>query len=374
MSKKRTATLDEALNEMRERGFCLWIGAGVTIHLAGTLNVRIPGWPSLTTEFEDKAGLPSSTGSYPSRLEKVLAAVSREEFSAWTRAALVAPLAEGVLKHCQDNNAEPPEALASLIALGTRANPIVSFNLETYTSSAIGFSLDVPYRIRAFHPNLKDARLPPATRSPVVGREDTFRRHIYHPHGATELSGPAVLTTSEYASMRGSLALELAVHSAFGQSLAIVGMSLDDDYLREQILKFRDELDSVYWFSNRASHTEYETWMDRAHITAVDVSTWQNFWEQTKSTFPVSSKTLESCWYNLFRSADLTVNSGAELHSEVLTMDAKDLPLNETEELLKEKQAVDTSAELRGELNVPIDHNDRINKIHEMFDERGLPR
>src|SRR5206468_1707422 len=75
-----------------------------------------------------------------------------------------------------------------------------------------------------------------------------FRRAVYHPHGALETSGVCVLAESEYKSMHGTLALELATHAAFASRLVIIGMSLEDGYLRSQLERFMPQLSGVVWF------------------------------------------------------------------------------------------------------------------------------
>ena len=64
------------------------------------------------------------------------------------------------------------------------------------------------------------------------------------------------MTSEEYRALNGTLGLELAVHSCFGDNILIVGMSLDDDYLRRQIVMFRGQIRSIYWMRIESDRDE----------------------------------------------------------------------------------------------------------------------
>src|SRR5215469_13580338 len=73
---------------------------------------------------------------------------------------------------------------------------------------------------------------------PAVLRDeasDFYKRPIYHPHGL--VTGRCIMTSSDYQELNGGLALQLAVHASFGNNLIIAGLSLEDEYLRDQISK-----------------------------------------------------------------------------------------------------------------------------------------
>ena len=77
---------------------------------------------------------------------------------------------------------------------------------------------------------------------------------MYHPHGLS--TADCIMTEKDYENLDGTLAFELAVHTAFGNHLAIVGMSLQDEYLRKQIHKFRSQIDSITWFNSQFGDLE----------------------------------------------------------------------------------------------------------------------
>lgn len=94
------------------------------------------------------------------------------------------------------------------------------------------------------------------------------------------------MTSSQYAALNGTLGLELAVHLAFDQSLLIVGMSLDDAYLRDQILRFRSHIRNIYWFGaedEAALKPEIRKWVWDTDIKRIKVQdNWLDFWEASE--------------------------------------------------------------------------------------------
>ncbi|MBV8275287.1 MAG: SIR2 family protein [Verrucomicrobia bacterium] len=125
--------------------------------------------------------------------------------------------------------------MRQVAALGQLANPIVSFNIESFTSTILARPAG-PARIIPF--------IKPQTRRIEFNEfGEIFQRIVYHPHGLS--TADCIITEKDYETLNGTLAFELAVHSAFGNNLAIVGISLQDEYLREQIHKFRRQIDSI---------------------------------------------------------------------------------------------------------------------------------
>jgi hypothetical protein len=261
-----------------DTGICLWLGAGVTKHLAMAIGGVVPDWNGITGELEAKAGIaaPSTASlSNPERLQtcvQVLGApVFRQAISKGLYGQLCAALA-GFAHRSRGRLDEPPAVAWQLVSLGWLANPIVNFNVETMTSYLVarpaGPCRILPYRIRH----------PPAMG--VYQEQETsadFFRTIYHPHGAVNYSGEAVMTSAEYGAHNGSLAYLLSVAAAFENNLWIVGMSLDDDYLREHLRQHRNQINGVRWFDSAAQLRKYESWAKDARVTLVPV-VWPEFW------------------------------------------------------------------------------------------------
>jgi hypothetical protein len=112
------------------------------------------------------------------------------------------------------------------------ANPIVSFNVEPL-SSVLPARPAAPIRLVPY----SNDRPSEFTWREPFGK---FQRLVYHPHGLI-ITDP-VMTESDYHSKNGTLAFGLAIHLAFGNNLAIVGMSLDDEFLRKQIEDSRRQI------------------------------------------------------------------------------------------------------------------------------------
>ncbi len=47
------------------------------------------------------------------------------------------------------------------------------------------------------------------------------------------------------------LAYQLSIHAAFQSNLVIIGMSLQDKYLRRQLAKFRQQIRKILWFMTK---------------------------------------------------------------------------------------------------------------------------
>jgi hypothetical protein len=101
------------------------------------------------------------------------------------------------------------------------------------------------------------------------------------------------MTWEEYKALNGTLALQLAAHAAFGNNLAIVGMSLQDEYLRKQISEFRNQIHSILWFNSQFG--DLQTWAMRNGVEMVPVK-WSEFWEQWNTT-DVPKNGLMIAWY-----------------------------------------------------------------------------
>lgn len=279
----KTITTDDALRDL-ETGYCLWIGAGIGVNLGVAAGCAVPGWDEVVHRLERAADLASPAGvSYADRIERCLRTLRRPSFQRHLRAAIVRPLAEAIVKLANDHvERRPclPVAVRQLAHLGAIANPIVNFNVETTTSLLVAGPSGIP-NIRCFAPPLPGATTLLRPQEPA---RMAFRRNVYHPHGAVDASGICVMASSEYDSLRGTLGLQLALHNAFESKLAIVGMSLEDAYLREQIRSFREQIATVYWFVDGCTDGT-RAWAWANDITLVE-QPWPKFWERVEAILP----------------------------------------------------------------------------------------
>jgi hypothetical protein len=197
-----------------------------------------------------------------------------------------------------------PVQVRQIATLGLLANPIVNFNIELWTSWLIA-GTGGPCVFRIFMSD--EARL----RGEIVHRygpvQKSFARSVYHPHGSGEVSGRCVLTLSDYRRLGGTLAFQLAVHQAFQTNLAIVGMSLDDLYLREQITAFRDQIGNVIWFTDRDPRADSALhrwlWVNDVYVISV-AADWTDFWSGVERNLPQPNETeLRSQWFFVVNSA-----------------------------------------------------------------------
>lgn len=276
--------LDECFKRLRN-GYCLWVGAGVSIQLARSGGGRVPNWNELAEQLERAASTTCPAGvslSLPERLEVAQRLLGRVTFQKTLRENTLSAIAKSI--EAAATQRAPlkdasiiPDELRQLVKLGHAANPIVNFNVEHLTTTALaavgGFALKV------FVPRVVggiDGRPDKHCSLPQGG---SFVRHVYHPHGAIDHGGICVITAGEYASMDGTLALELAVHAAFRCDLLIVGMSLEDDYLREQIAKFRPFIDGIYWVKPGTLEPDDATWAYKNDVSVVQPASFGSFWE-----------------------------------------------------------------------------------------------
>jgi hypothetical protein len=287
-----------------DTGFCLWIGAGATVQIAGSPQ-HAPQWPELTRQLEQLAGVKAAPGApYPDRLEACAAALGDTLFLAELRRRYYTDLGMVLLRRGNDLlDAEDciPHGIRQLAALGQAANPIVNFNIEPFSSVLISRPAG-PMRVLSYAQPHK----PMLTYDEPSGR---FRRLVYHPHGVA--IGSCVMTKSQYRALGATLAFRLAVHAAFGSILAIVGMSLDDVYLREQITAFRSDLNEIFWF-NSTFNDEPATWARENDVHMLQVE-WPEFWQWWLDDrgFEVDENHLHAAWYRVLREAWNEVRGGA---------------------------------------------------------------
>ncbi len=190
--------LDEALSLACHKGYCLWLGAGVTMHLTSASPVRTPSWPQLVEKLESDAELksPNFVCSFPERLGVVNTKLGRVKFQKELRKAIIVPLADSIIHSAQQflPSFSVPPAAKQIGCLGTLASSIVNFNIESITSILLA-KPSGPYSIKAFQPPVVGASAIIATSgSQIDGR---YRRSVYHPHGCINISGLCTLTESD---------------------------------------------------------------------------------------------------------------------------------------------------------------------------------
>lgn len=179
-----------------------------------------------------------------------------------------------------------PEPFQLLARLGSNSAPLVSFNVERLSSGSVaGLASCCAYR--PYLPNVPQS--PNRRVSAGSFRAGSTARLIYHPHGLIDMSGLCVLAASDYQSQQATLAFQLAIHAAFQSDLYIVGMSLDDDYLRTHLAAFRSQIKRVYWFTpfDLASTADLERWCWTSRVEVVKVATdWSDFWHEIRTHAP----------------------------------------------------------------------------------------
>ena len=275
----------EALQRIAQGRTCLWAGAGVAMQLALAGRRATPSWHGLITTLEREADVlpPSSVNDFASRLDVVLAKVGRPRFQRLLRREILTATLESAVEAWRIHRGATPEHVVSLAHLGFLANPIVNFNIETLSSQAL-VAGSGPWHPVAFQAPVPDALTSPSS-SRGSGDRKRHQRRVYHPHGAIDLTGICVMTEREYRAMHGTLALQLAAHAAFGLDLAIVGMSLEDQYLRVQLELFRDQIKTIFWFVASPPGEPLNSWAYRNRVEVISTC-WPDFWRCVARELP----------------------------------------------------------------------------------------
>jgi len=155
------------------------------------------------------------------------------------------------------------EILRHQAVIGSRASAVVSFNVEEVTSIPfILFKGGGQLCRRLFRERVA---YEPYEQAPIDPGPTAFP--VFFPHGLLS-EGQVVLTQSEYDRLQAGVAMDTAVHIALGSHLVILGMSLDDSYLRHALLKHRRWLGDIFWFDASFRHSE---WARVAHVTTVEI-------------------------------------------------------------------------------------------------------
>jgi hypothetical protein len=287
--------LVDAMNILKS-GYCLWVGAGIPLQLSGKSDIRPPQWSQLVEELEKISGINSFDEriacEYPERLGVALNKMGRYPFAQFIRIVILEKLATAILNNAKQSlNTNPKDLPAEFIqiaVLGNLANPIVNFNVETLSSISLAGIPDVEHSLKIFKiPDVDDD----FSQGDFDGIETiSYKRQVLHPHGAINAYGRCVLGAAEYASLEGTLALKLATHAAFQSNLVIVGMSLNDHYLREQLAEFRQQINKIIWFMSESEHKALSPELKKfAYLKNINIVTffeWPVFWDAVGKELP----------------------------------------------------------------------------------------
>ena len=281
----------ELARDILEGGFCLWVGAGLTKQILADKK-SAPLWPELTQEMEQQAGLaPGSDKDYPKRLGWCFEHLRFDGpglFRAYLRKRLYSEVCLDLLKSAPnpgDDSSLIPPRIREVASLGQLANPIVSFNVEPLSSVLLARPAG-PIRLVPYSTSRAGE---------ITWREpfSSFHRVVYHPHGL--ITGDPVMTAADYEQKNATLAFALAIHMAFGNNLAIVGMSLDDEFLQRQIENGRRDIREVLWF-NSSFEESHRAWAAKINVRLIETP-WPDFWSfWTKQNVALDEKNLHAAW------------------------------------------------------------------------------
>lgn len=317
--------LKESINLLNSQGYCLWVGAGVSSYLSTGTHINIPTWETLVGELEKMANIksPSIPATLPERFELILSHLSTYTFRQKIRELVLKKVSEAVVAHAEINGDNVPEPIIRIAKLGFLANPIINFNVEILTSRILAAG-GGHYSIKTYGKREYDEKGTIESGSGFSKRnnkyeDQRFKRHIYHPHGNINGYGISVFTDEDYKRQTDSLAFQLATHSAFDDTLVIVGMSLDDKYLREQIGKFRKEIHNVFWFqTSKVLESEVTKWCWRYDIQLITFNKWSDFWDQVDSILPSPPEIdLLVSWLHLVSESIGIINDSSEIENQI---------------------------------------------------------
>ncbi len=266
-------------------GYCLWVGTGITQHIAQFGDTSTLSWGGLVAAMEKKASISVVSSEFAERLQAVYGKLPYVNVQQELRKLFLIPLSEAILK-LEELRVKNPHGFKRIInpimKLGLKANTIVNFNIESFSSILLAFTYD--YRIKSFKalrdPKERNAATPIFRHTDEYGNaENRHIREIIHPHGSLEESGTCVLKSSDYGILSSTLGFEVAIHSAFLSPLVIVGMSLQDEYLCDQLTKYRGDIHEVLWFVVEMPSDEKLKWAERNMITVVKFDSPKDLWE-----------------------------------------------------------------------------------------------
>lgn len=239
-------------------GYTVWLGAGAAMALT---KGGAPSWTKLVDDLTIGHRRPQNWDSvdYPSKLDWVSSELGHAAFRKALRTSLVgamltAPIDEEVAK--------------SMAVIGARAGAIVSFNIEMLSSLPMAISRGGSFIFRSYRRPESESFMKPMTDGGMTCSP------VFLPHGLLDMEGNCVITKSEYLAHGMSLAVGTAVNACLGGDLLILGMSLDDGYLREAILEHRRWIRDVFWVTNSRSHAEWARVAKVHRVAATYEQTW----------------------------------------------------------------------------------------------------
>jgi hypothetical protein len=162
-----------------------------------------------------------------------------------------------------------------MAVIGLRAGALVSFNVEMVSAVPIATARGGNFVSRTYR---RSPEAPPFLRHATDGGATC--PPVFFPHGLLDMHGDCVFTKSEYDAHRMSLAVGTAVNMCLGGSLLILGMSLDDAYLRDAILHHRRWIKDVFWVTNSGHHDEWAR-VANVHRVPTDYAT---MWKKIAET------------------------------------------------------------------------------------------
>lgn len=328
--------LKESINSLNKDGFCLWVGAGVAKYLATGTKIKIPAWKNLVEELEKITDIipPQFSTTLPERLNLVSSRLNKYTFQQKLRQLLLVKIAKAVIEQREINCDRIPIPIYRVAKLGLLANPIVNFNIEALTSVVLAtggghYSIKT-YGKKVFEENNTISRGTGFSMRDNQYEDQRFKRHIYHPHGNIDGYGVSVITDNNYDRHTSSLSYQLAVHNAFDNTLAIVGMSLEDKYLREQIGSFREEINNIFWFqASTVTNEEIKKWCWKYDINLIIFDKWVDFWDEVDSTLPNPLETdILLTWLYLITESINIINDSFEAEKTIKMWKSMDTPDN----------------------------------------------
>lgn len=307
-----TTEPDVTLQMLKSSTYCLWVGAGISCQLARPGEITIHDWNGLVAYIEAQAGISSNIkDDLPWRLRECHKKIGMIKFQRYLREELFVKLCDSVINAAQkqrSNSCRYPNEFRQIASLGFQANPIVSFNIEHLSSIALARA-GGPCETRCF-------RMQPV---PEFGYKSNlyegqsgrigFRRLVYHPHGLITESGQCVMGADTYAihGQASSLGLEMAIHSAFDSFLVIVGMSMGEKYLRDQLTKYIDHIGKIYWFTDKCDDVAIIAWakdLIARRKLEIAKAPWPAFWNAVDRCLkPPPDTLLQDAWKELLLEA-----------------------------------------------------------------------
>jgi hypothetical protein len=351
-------TIIDALEELNKRGFCLWVGAGIGLTISSETKSKVPSWKALVDDLEKefKVCTPDFMATLPERLEVVKRVSTSYNFKQKLRELILKPMCHSILEHVEMGDGGVPKCIELISRIGLISNPIINFNVESITSKILCAG-GGHYTIKSFGKltekenfNINNSTKYTSSDGKMIGRR--FKRSIYHPHGYLSGYSTTIFSEQEYNKLSNSLAFQLATHSAFDEILVILGMSLDDQYLRNQLTLFRSEIRRILWFQKKGDiSSDVKAWCWSNNIEIIDVHSWFDFWNGVDQVFAqVEKEDLNEMWCNLVVECISNINESFEAERRI----ERFIELRNGEVVLREKyKLIDKGIKFSEQLNTP---------------------